>query len=945
MIQIIRVCSINEKDDLKGLGILAELKNTEITKVRTNRLYRLEGITKLQAKILAEKLFCEEINQIYSLDKPLTVGGKSQKIEIAYKPGVMNPEAASILKSAKDLGVKLTAADSSTEYHFFGKVSKIVIDEIVKKLSLLNTTVEYIVTLEPETLLIVGKVGPTNIIPLRKMIDGDLLALSKDKLFLNLEEMKVIQNYFKNLKRDPTDCELETLAQTWSEHCAHKTFKAKLIVDGKKEEPLMSRLKKEALRHNKNIVSAFVDNSGVMEFYDKMSICGKVETHNSPCAIEPYGGAMTGSGGVFRDVLGTGQGAKTIASTDIFCFANPALSDKELPVGCLRPDYLLKRVVTGVRDYGNRMGIPTNNGSIHFHNDFRAKPTIIVGAYGIIPTKQAQKGQAKTGDIVVAMGGKTGRDGIHGATFSSAEMTDRTINVNSSAVQIGNAIEEKRMFDAMIEARDAGVIRAIQDCGAGGFSSAIGEMGEETGVKVDLAKAPLKYQGLSPWEIWISEAQERMVIAAAPKNLKKLLAIFKKYNVETSILGKFGTDKKLRVYYGKKLVCDLEMEFLHHGLPQRTMIAQKSKVKSQKSKTVKQPKNQKEWLNVLAKILSHGNICSKEPIIRMYDHSVQGTNDMQAYSGQLLDGPNDAVVLRPFLDKKYGMLISHGLNPVLNRIDSYYGSLWAIAEAISNYISAGGDFRQASLINNYIWPFPDEESLWSLNKSVDAVTDAMKILKIPVISGKDSLSSTYRAKDGKVIKIPEVLCMSVFGKIPDATKTMTTDFKKTDSVICLVGKQDLEGMAGSVYFDTQKLLGTNLPKVDLRLLAKIGTAIYESLQINKILSMHDISEGGLITSVFEMCVGGNMGADINLTKIKNDRPDYVLFNETAGSFVVEMENEKIARQIFKNVPFIIIGKTQKLKMITVKDNKKLLFSANLEALKNSWQKPMRNMFP
>jgi phosphoribosylformylglycinamidine (FGAM) synthase-like enzyme len=281
------------------------------------------------------------------------------------------------------------------------------------------------------------------------------------------------------------------------------------------------------LKHDKNIVSAFVDNSGVMEFYDGMSICGKVETHNSPCAIEPYGGAMTGSGGVFRDVLGTGQGAKTIASTDIFCFANPNLSDKQLPVGCLRPDYLLKRVVTGVRDYGNRMGIPTNNGSVHFHDDFRAKPTIIVGAYGIIPTKQAQKGQAKTGDVCVAMGGKTGRDGIHGATFSSAEMTDRTINVNSSAVQIGNAIEEKRMFDAMIEARDAGLIRAIQDCGAGGFSSAIGEMGEETGVKVDLSKAPLKYQGLSPWEIWISEAQERMVIATAPKNLKKLLAILK----------------------------------------------------------------------------------------------------------------------------------------------------------------------------------------------------------------------------------------------------------------------------------------------------------------------------------------------------------------------------------------------------------------------------------
>jgi phosphoribosylformylglycinamidine synthase len=944
MIQIVRVSSANEKDDLRALGILAELKNTQITKVRTNRLYRLEGIGRVQAKILAEKLFCEEINQEYSLDKPLIDGG-SQKIEIAYKPGVMNPEVASILKSAKDLGVKLTAADSSVEYHFFGKAAKSDIDEIVKKLSLLNTTVEYVVIKEPKTLLIAGKVGPTNTILLRKMNDEQLLYLSKDKLFLNLEEMKIIQSYFAKIKRDPTDCELETLAQTWSEHCAHKTFKAKLIVDGKAKEPLMSRLKKEALKHDKNIVSAFVDNSGVMKFYNGMSICGKVETHNSPCAIEPYGGAMTGSGGVFRDVLGTGQGAKTIASTDIFCFANPALSDKELPTGCLRPDYLLKRVVTGVRDYGNRMGIPTNNGSVHFHNDFRAKPTIIVGAYGIIPTKQAQKGKAKSGDFVVAMGGRTGRDGIHGATFSSAEMTDRTINVNSSAVQIGNAIEEKRMFDAMIEARDAGLIRAIQDCGAGGFSSAIGEMGEETGVKVDLASAPLKYQGLSPWEIWISEAQERMVVATAPKNLKKLLAIFTKYNVETSILGKFDKSRRLRVYYGKKLVCDLEMEFLHHGLPQRTMKASKPALTVQKNIFPKEPKTQKDWLNVLAKVLSHGNICSKEPIIRMYDHSVQGTNDLQAYSGQLLDGPNDAVVLRPFLNKKYGMLISHGLNPILNRVDSYYGSLWAIAEAISNYVSAGGDFRQASLINNYIWPFPDEQSLWTLDKSVDAVTDAMKTFGIPVISGKDSLSSTYRGKDGKVIKIPEVLCMSVFGRIPDTTKTMTTDFKKTDSVICLVGKPDWQGMAGSVYFDTQKTLGSNLPKVDLRLLTKIANVIYRALQTKKILAIHDISEGGLITAIFEMCVGGNMGVNLNFAKIKNERMDLVLFNETAGSFVIEVESEKLAKQIFKNVPFVIVGRTQKQKTISVQNNKKLLFSTDLEALKKIWQKPMREMFP
>lgn len=943
MIQIIRVASRNEKEDLKGIGISAELKSTTIIKVRTNRLYRLEGIGKTQAKILAEKLFCEEINQEYSLDAPL-INGKSQKIEIAYKPGVMNPEVASIIKAAKDLGIKLVAADSSTEYHFFGNLSKEKANKIVENLRLLNTTVEHIVTKEPKTLLIAGKVGPTNVIPLRKMNDDKLLSLSKDKLFLNLEEMKVIKNYFQKIKRDPTDCELETLAQTWSEHCAHKTFKAKLIVDGKKKQPLISRIKKEALKHDKNIVSAFVDNSGVMEFYDGMSICGKVETHNSPCAIEPYGGAMTGSGGVFRDVLGTGQGAKTIASTDIFCFAKPDLSASDLPSGCLPPRYLLKRVVTGVRDYGNRMGIPTNNGSVHFHNDFRAKPTIIVGAYGIIPTKQAQKGQAKTGDVVLALGGRTGRDGIHGATFSSAEMTDRTINVNSSAVQIGNAIEEKRMFDAIIEARDAGLIRAIQDCGAGGFSSAIGEMGEETGVRVDLSKAPLKYQGLSPWEIWVSEAQERMVLAVPQNKLKKLMDICQKYNVEAVVLGKFDTSKKLQVYFGKELVCNLEMQFLHHGLPQRTMKAVKAKVQFS-TKIPSVPQNEKQWTETLQKILGNGNICSKEPIVRLYDHSVQGTNDLQSYSGEKLDGPNDSVVLRPILNKKYGMLISHGLNPVLNKIDPYYGSLWAAQEAVANYVATGGNYQDASLINNYIWPFPDEESLWSLDQSVDAVVDFMSVLKIPVISGKDSLSSTYRGKDGKVIKIPPVLCISVFGKIKDATKTITADFKKWGSIICLVGKQDVNSMGGSVYFDSNNLLGNQVPKMDLKLFTKIADSIYVAIQKDKLLSAHDISEGGLAVTVFEMCVGGNMGVDLDLSKIKSPRMDYTLFNETAGCFVVELENEKIAREIFKNVPFVIIGKTQKQPTLNVYNNKKTLFSVNLETLKIIWQKPMEEMFP
>lgn len=975
MLQKIRVQTAGR--DGKAEDILSDIKQmlklSGVQKVETVKVYRLEGIGEKQANLLAENLLHERINQRYTLNKEFPTN-KATVIEIAYKPGVMNPEVASIRKAAGDLGINLKAVDASWEYIFHGVADRTIGEEIALKIRLYNPLIEHVVVEEPKTLLIEGAVGKTVVIQIRKMSDDALLAVSKDKLFLNLEEMKVIQRYFQKIKRDPTDLELETLAQTWSEHCAHKTFKAKLIVDGKEKEPLMSRIKKEALKYNKHIVSAFVDNSGVMDFYNGYAINGKAETHNSPSAIEPYGGAMTGSGGVFRDVVATGQGAKAIVSTDIFCFAPPNMDLNKLPKGSLPPDYLLKRCVHAVRDYGNRIGIPTNNGSFHFHDDFRAKPTVLVGSYGIIPKKFAQKGKPKVGDLAIAIGGRTGRDGIHGATFSSAEMTDRTISVNATAVQIGNAIEEKRVFDAILEARDKLCIRAMQDCGAGGFSSAFGEMGEKTGITIDLKNAELKYPGLSPWEIWVSESQERMALAIPKSKVKQFLAICKKYNVETSVLGYFDGTKRLNVFYGKKRVSDLSMNFLHHGLPQRTMrgIRPHTPKHPNTPKHPTLPKSEKEWVTTIQNVLSHANICSKEPIVRMYDHSVQGTNDLQPYSGVNGDGPNDAVVLRPFLDKQYGLVVSHGLNPILNKIDPYWGSIWAAAEAIANYTAVGGNYKDTSLINNYIWPFPDEESLWTLDQSVSAVVDFMKALKIPVISGKDSLSSTYRSSTGEVIKIPPVLCISVFGKIPNASKTATSDFKKKGSTIVLAGELDVNAMAGSVYFDVLDKLEpypsseahaesrSNIPKINLKQLPKVLAAVQKGISQGKILSAHDISEGGLITSLFEMCLGGNIGAKINLPRITSDgdrlslrnhgssevdvRPDFLLFNETAGTFLVEVENSAIANKLFKNVPHAVLGKTQDKFSIEVKDKNTNLFTANIELLRRVWKEPMKHYF-
>ncbi|MFZ5644001.1 MAG: phosphoribosylformylglycinamidine synthase subunit PurL [Bacillota bacterium] len=938
----VRVVNLPDIPDTVGEALLYEIHNTlgikDIVNVRTAKVYRFEGISKSEAKLVADRLLSERIFQKYSINEPVLEG--DEVVEIAYKPGVMNPEAATIMKSVSDLGIKgLLAADSGREYAFYGPGALPGnIEQILKKL-LVNDTVEMVIKTGPKTLIIEGIPGSTRIIPIRQMSDNDLMELSKDKLFLNIDEMRAIQNYFIDIGRDPTDCEVETLAQTWSEHCGHKTFKADLIVKGKKKEPLLKRLQ-EATREAKNplVLSAFVDNSGVMALYDGWAICGKVETHNSPSAIEPYGGAMTGSGGVFRDVMGTGQGARVIASTDMFCFAPPWMNQEDIPPGCLHPKYLLRKVVSGVRDYGNRMGIPTNNGSVHFHEDFRAKPSVIVGAYGILPGDRCQKGRPVPGDLAVVIGGRTGRDGIHGATFSSGEMTDRTIDINSSAVQIGNAIEEKRMSDALLVASSQGLVRAVTDCGAGGFGSALGEMGQETGVLVWLEKAPLKYPGLSPWEIWLSESQERMVLAVSEENWPEVEKICLNHNVEAVVLGAFTDDGRLKVTYNGETVCDLDMHFLHDGLPKRTLTA--DWVAPEGGKAAPGPPG--DWTEAFCRVMSHPDVCSKEPILRMYDHGVQGASSLPPFGGIDGDAPNDAVVIAPVYGKEYGMVVSHGLNPVLNNINPYHGSTWAAAEAVSNAIAVGANPGDLCLIDNFIWPYPDEESLGALDMAVDACVDFVKATGMPFISGKDSLSSTYRNSDGTMIKIPPVLCVSVFGRVADIKATVTADFKKKGSVVALVGARNASEMAGSVYCRTMGISGKNLPKINLEETNRVFHGLHLAIKKGIVLSCHDISEGGLAAAVAEMCFGGGVGCRIDIGT--GDLPEEFMFNETAGNFLVELEDEDIISDIFNGVPCRVIGKTTEDTAIAVYREGNLLFRADIEVLRDAWKRPMREVF-
>ncbi len=947
MIQEVRVASKNS--DIRGDSLLSEVKRTlgiySIKAIRTAKVYRFQGIDPNTALRIAKQCLIDPLNESCVCNEGFSFSAHTV-IEVGNKPGVMNPEVASLVKAVHALGINsLAAADTSWEYHFCGDLSDEQLGRIVDRL-LVNKTVSHVITHKPSSLLIEGISANVATVPLSAMSDQEFADYAhKQQLFLNDAELAAIRSYFIDLGRDPYDGELETIAQTWSEHCSHKTFKAPLNVEGKEKLPLFTRLQQTAALFDTHTISAFEDNAGVFRFYDGFGIAGKVETHNSPSALEPYGGAATGSGGVFRDIMGTGQGAQVIASTDIFCFAPPTLDAADVPPGCLHPDYLLRRVVAGVRDYGNRMGIPTNNGSLHFHPDFRAKPTVIVGAYGIIPEERCKKGVPRITDRIFAVGGKTGRDGIHGATFSSGAMTDQTSTVSATAVQIGNPIEQKRTADALLAAREENFIRAITDCGAGGFSSAVGEMAQELGAHVELSRAPLKYSGLAPWEIWVSESQERMVCAIAPKDAESFIQLCATYNVEATDIGCFTGSKKLLVTYHDQTVCDLDMIFLHDGCPIAPLYAKAPEKKEDTiSETYAAPATEQEWLARYMQILAHGNICSKEPIVRQYDHTVQGMNALAPYAGVAADGPQDATVLTPLYGKPYALIIGHGLNPLLNRIDTYAGSVWAITEAMANLVAVGGNPRDAVLIDNFIWPKPNPEFLWRLDQAIEACIDAMKAFEIPFISGKDSLSSTYRFPDGTKLHIPPVLCISVFGKIPDVSKTISSDIKQADSLLVLIGQLDVQAMGGSVY---EQMLGgatSNVPHIDMKKTALRFEQLYALIAQGIINACHDVSEGGIAVAVAEMCFGGQKGAVLDCAPFADTRLDHLLFNETAGCFVVEVSRDRYDQGHFDAIAHTVIGKTTDTSAIKVMNEKQVVCDVSLERLHTAWQKPMKEVF-
>jgi phosphoribosylformylglycinamidine synthase len=941
--------------DVHGNSVLEEIKELQIGSVeavQSAKVFLIEAdFDEAFAKRLAKELLADPVCEEYYIGRsgPPTGLAKATLIEVHLKSGVTDPVAESVMTAIADMGVTVGNVRTARKYILLGEISQSQADTIAKKI-LANDCIEDCVIgneaeppsphLKPYELKIAHW-------PVCDLEDEELVALSKDKdLFLNLVEMQTIQKYYRQLNREPTDVELEAIAQTWSEHCVHKTLKSSvdMTIDGQQEH-FDNLLKETVFRATKELdkswcISVFVDNAGVVEFDEDSAVCFKVETHNHPSALDPYGGSATGIGGVIRDPMGTGLGAKPIANTDIFCFGEPDKKLEDVPKGVLHPRRIMRGVVAGVRDYGNRMGIPTVNGAIYFDDRYLANPLVYCGNIGLMDRNKCFE-ESQVGNLIIVVGGRTGRDGIHGATFSSGEMTHEYETIFSHAVQIGNPITEKKMLDVLLEANQAGLYEAIADCGAGGLSGAVGELGKELGVEVDLEKVPLKYAGLNYTEIWISEAQERMVVAVKPEHLKAIMKIFDGENVEATVIGSFTGDKKLKLKYDDQQVAELDMEFLHDGVPKYSR-----KAIWEIPKLVETSMPEKDNYNdELLQILSSYNVASKEWVIRQYDHEVQGASVVKPLTGVNNDGPSDAAVIRPKYNSERGVAISCGMNPIYGDIDPYWMALAGIDEAIRNLVCVGGRFDRISLLDNFCWGDSSRpETLGTLVRAAQACYDGAMEYQTPFISGKDSLHNEFTCDDGTQIAIPSTLLISAMSIVDDVNKCVTMDVKKTGNLLFIAGETKNE-LGGSHYYKINSQLGANVPKVDLERGPKIAANICQAIADGLIVSCHDCSEGGLAVALAEMGFAGGLGVEADLRGLpKSDdcsRIDAQLFSESNSRYIVEVkpENYDAFAKLMLNLPFGQIGKVTNEKTLLIKaQDGKAVIKADLSSLKEAWQK-------
>ena len=818
-------------------------------------------------------------------DSPATDG-----IEVTLLPGVTDTAADAVLHAAQQLHIELASAATARRIEFASSVEPSLADDIVRRV-VANPVIERWGhgLVDPPTLDEAPGHADAELITIRGLDDDALLELNVERsLYLDLEELRVIRDEFERLGRDITDVEIETLAQTWSEHCAHKTFRAVIDAtggpDGPQEiTPLMAQLRACTESIDAPFVrSAFVGNAGVIEFTEGTSIALKAETHNHPSAVEPFGGANTGVGGVIRDVLGIAH--RPIAITDILCFGPVDLPMTELPDGALHPSRIREGVIDGVADYGNKIGLPTVAGAVLYDPAYTTNPLVFAGCIGTAPSRPIHDGPFPD-DRVVVLGGATGRDGIRGATFSSATMDATTGEVAGASVQIGDPIVEKLLIDALIGAED--LYSAITDCGAGGLSSAIGEMAEGVGADVDLDLVPRKYPGLDPWEVWLSEAQERMVIAVPPEHLDAVQARCDRVGVQLADVGAFTGDGRLLVRHKTHVVVDIDTDFLHDGRPQRRMPAELPTPNRHEytGRTVADPRA------TLLALLSHPNIASKADTIHRYDHEILGATVVRPLIGAAADGPADGVVLAD-PSAREGIAIGIGVNPWYGLHDPEAMAFAVIDEAIRNVVAVGADPDRVALLDNFSWGDPRRLStLGALVAAVDGCCAAARVYNAPFVSGKDSLNNEYVGADGQRHAVPPTLVITAIAHVPDADHCVTPDLSEPGDSLILIGQTEAE-FAGC-HLDLVHGAPTSVgvapaPDPDA---PETYRQLHAAMRAGLVVACHDVSEGGLAVSLAEMCIAGRLGARVD--ELPSSDLATALFSESCGRLIVEVSPRSV----------------------------------------------------
>jgi phosphoribosylformylglycinamidine synthase II len=956
--------------DARGRGVIHRAQGAlklEIAECRTRDVYKVVANIDEAKAAVVQKTFADPVVAESAMSRLPAPESFDWMIEVGFKPGVTDNVGRTARGALQDIVGRELAWEEQVytclQYFLSGDLSREDVEHLGKDL-LANTLIQTIAVFSNEEWLAnapdisapIFDDHPEIKVNTIELPDNDaaLMKISSEGILsLSLDEMRAIRSHYLSdavkahraqlgLPEWPTDVELECIAQTWSEHCSHKIFAG--TVEYKDEETgesetIHSLYKTYVKASTKKVeesidwlVSVFTDNAGGVKFDDKQHLVYKVETHNSPSALDPFGGSMTGIVGVNRDPMGTGMAAELVSNVWGYCLGSP-FYDKQVPEGLMHPRRIRDGVHEGVIAGGNESGIPYSRGFECFDERYLGKPLVYCGTLGKMPVevggRPSERKEIDVGDWTVMCGGRIGKDGIHGATFSSEELRTES---PAQAVQIGDPLTQRKLYEFLIEARDLGLYRCITDNGAGGISCSFGEMGKYSGgCECELKDAPLKYEGLQPWEILVSEAQERMTLAVQPECREAFEKLAKQRDVEVAFMGRYNDSGFFTVMYDGKVIASLDMDFLYEtGCPTLVMPGVWNRP------TIPAPVVEKkaDYSETLTQLMGDLNLCSREFKSRIYDGEVKGLSVVKPFVGVNADVPSDATIMRIEYDSNRGAVLAEGINPWFSDIDTYHMTASVIDEAVRRIIAVGGALDRIAILDNFCWPDPVESEktpdgaykMAQLVRSNKALYDYTTLYKTPAVSGKDSCKNDS-SRGGKKISIPPTLLISSMGQIDDVSKAVTSPLKDAGDVIYVIGETKDE-LGASAYYrllaeaqGAPENYGGNVPTVNGELALKLYAAMNKATDIELLKSATTPTKGGLAVSLTLMCIGGQLGADVDLSSLGEFDAATQLFSESNSRFIVSVAPAKAAEleALFAGLPIQKIGTANDSKKLIVKD--------------------------